>query len=126
MTLRSHAWKDEARTLNVVVEQGHKNAGDVRRLFELFRGELMDEYRQNLGSLTFATKRGCVPLAASDALAYGSFRQEEDIKPNILANHQRSIETYRGNCYRVGIERESLISLKNDLMQDDAARLSRK
>jgi hypothetical protein len=121
------AWKGEQRTLNVIVEQGHKNAGDVQRLFEMFRHELLERYRGCLGSLTFATKLNCLPLAASDALAYGSYRQEENLKPNVLANHDRSKETYQHNCYRLGIDRDSLISLKADLMRDDElARTSRK
>ena len=72
--------------------------------------------------MMFATKRDCIPLAASDALANGSFRQEEGFKPNTLAIHDRSKETCRGTCYRPGIERESLIAPKEDLRTDDQLR----
>ncbi len=115
----------ERRVLNVVVEQGAKNWADTRRLFEMFRDNLKDEYKGLLGSITYANKKDCLPLAAPDALAYSSWRGEEGIKPTMSAKFSlRSDATYRGNFFGLRIGQESLSALKHDLMLDDALRFS--
>jgi hypothetical protein len=60
--------------LNVVLETGHKNAGDAIRVFAEFRDSLHQEYASSLGGLDFASKKDCLPLAIADSLAYAIFR----------------------------------------------------
>lgn len=123
-TLNQHP-HNERRMLNVVVEQGHKNAGDTLRLFEMLRANLKDEYKGLLGTITFADKRDCLPLSAPDALAYGSWRSEEGFEPTMRAKFPlRGDSTYRGNYHRLLIGEETLKWLKHDLMLQDATRLA--
>jgi uncharacterized protein DUF3800 len=60
--------------LNVVLETGHKNAGDAIRVFAEFQESLRPEYASVLGKLDFASKENCPPLAIADSLAYAIFR----------------------------------------------------
>jgi hypothetical protein len=60
--------------LNVVLENGHKNAGDAIRVFGEFRDSLRPEYASSLGTLDFVSKKNCLPLAMADSLAYAIFR----------------------------------------------------
>jgi hypothetical protein len=60
--------------LNVVLETGHKNAGDAIRVFGEFQDSLHPEYAPSLGTLVFASKENCLPLAMADSLAYAIFR----------------------------------------------------
>jgi hypothetical protein len=60
--------------LNVVLETGHNNAGDAIRVFGEFQDSLRPEYSSSLGTLNFASKENCPPLAIADSLAYAIFR----------------------------------------------------
>jgi hypothetical protein len=60
--------------LNVVLEEGHKNAGDAIRVFGEFQKSLRPEFASSLGKLDFASKKDCLPLAMADSLAYAIFR----------------------------------------------------
>lgn len=59
--------------LNVVMEDGARNAGDAIRVFSEVRDSLNAEYAPMLGSFGFGSKND-LPLAISDSLAYAIFR----------------------------------------------------
>ena len=60
--------------LNVVLESGHVNAPDAVRVFEEVQESLRAEYSSMLGSISFASKKNCLPLALADSFAYSMFR----------------------------------------------------
>ena len=60
--------------LNVVLETGNVNAGDAIRVFAEVQESLTTEYASLLGCLSFASKKGCLPLALADSFAYSIFR----------------------------------------------------
>jgi hypothetical protein len=104
------AFNDEPR-LHVVLESGHRNAPDAVRLYEFF-GEKFGQQAKPLAGLTFATKQDCLPLAAADLFAYSAYRQEAGGKPiGIPIKPTKSDQSYKGNAYRVVLERETLDAL---------------
>jgi hypothetical protein len=96
--------------LNIVLEDGHKNSADVSRIYRLVQDRLGPS--RLLSGLTFAAKKACVPLAAADLLAYSAFGQEVGQKPmGTLRAPSKSEASYRGNLFRVDLNRDSLDSL---------------
>ena len=118
--------QDDPAQLNVVLEQGHKNAGDALRIFGLFKESLLQEWRHLLGTMTFATKEQCLPLSAPDSIALGHWRQEEGYKATMRPRGpMRSVATYRHNHFRIGIEKRALEALRRELLMTGERRLSR-
>lgn len=62
--------------LHVILEAGHKNAGDARRLYDLFKKQADPALTKAVSSLAFADKKSCIPLQAADIIAYPIFRGE--------------------------------------------------
>jgi hypothetical protein len=54
------------------LESGHKNAGDVIRLYDFFKKRLGSATNRSLAGLIFEDKADCLPLAAADLFAYTS------------------------------------------------------
>jgi len=73
--LSAHKKFGETR-INVVMEGGHKNAGDAERIFDEMRRELLDMGCGLLHGITFAGKDECAPLLIADYLAYGGLAME--------------------------------------------------
>jgi hypothetical protein len=67
---------DDDPVIDFVYEAGVKNAGDLQRLFQLFKQRAPDEWKRRLGCLTFAKKGEACGLEASDCLSIGALRQE--------------------------------------------------
>jgi hypothetical protein len=117
--------KEPAR-LDVVLERGHKNAGDALRIFELFKASLLPEWRHLLGTMTLATKNDCLPLAAPDAIALGQWRVEEGYARTMRARGRlRSEANYKNNHFRIGVEKDALLALRRELLPKGAQRLIR-
>lgn len=55
--------------LNVVLESGHRNAGDCLRIFEDFKRRWRLTGDDVLGTFTVSDKRECLPLMAADMFA---------------------------------------------------------
>jgi hypothetical protein len=72
--------------LNIVLESGHKNAGDAIRVFGEFQDGLNTEYVSSLGAFDFASKASCLPLAMADSLAYAIFRMTAGFSQNSNPN----------------------------------------
>jgi hypothetical protein len=66
--------------LSVVVEDGHKNAGDTARIFEEWKQEWRSVGRDIFRTHSLASKEDSHPLMAVDLNAYGSARRERAIK----------------------------------------------
>jgi hypothetical protein len=107
--------------LNVVLEDGHKNAGDAVRMYKWVQ-ELSGQHRA-LAALAFQNKRDCLPLAAADLFAYSAWGAEVGQKPIGAARKPTKSEaSYRGNLTRVMITRGSL----DDLHQQAVAFANRR
>jgi hypothetical protein len=103
-------WPGKEPTLNIVLEDGHKNADDAMRAYKFFADHTGN--RNALAGLTFTNKRGCLPLAAADMLAYSAYRQVTNAKPMGYARRPTKSEaSYRGNCFRIAIGRKNLTDL---------------
>jgi hypothetical protein len=97
--------------LNVVLESGHRNAPDAIRLYNFFRDRFQGRSKA-LAGLTFEAKEDCLPLAAADLFAYSAYGQEVGAKPiGVPKKPIKSDASYRGNLYRIVIERETLDAL---------------
>ena len=89
------------------LEDGHKNAGDVRRFYE---SALLKFGRPSraLAGLSFANK-DCLPIAVADLIAGAALMQETGGKPIGFAKHpSKALISYPGNLWRVSIEPEQL------------------
>jgi hypothetical protein len=56
-------------TINFVLENGHRNAGDAQRLFKLYKADALPEWQQLVGTMDVSTKDSAGAQAA-DFLAY--------------------------------------------------------
>jgi hypothetical protein len=81
-------WRDVE--LHIVMEQGHKNAGDAVRIFDGFKRYGDPESSAIARTISFATKQEAPPLQAADLLAYACYRQEVDRKVEVA---EEAIET---------------------------------
>jgi len=122
---RSKDWPArKERHLSIILEQGAKNAGDAMRIFDEFKAELRPEHKSLIDTFATKTKEECLPLAASDIIAHGTFRAEEGIPPTWkFGSDMKMSKSYSKNFYRLGIEEAALRSLKEDLMRMDSDRL---
>jgi hypothetical protein len=100
----------EEPELRVVLEDGHRNAGDVQRFYEATRRRFGGNSR-GLAGLSFATK-DCLPIAAADLIAGSALTRETGGKLIGVAKHQTKADvSYRGNLGRVFLEKDQLQSL---------------
>lgn len=98
-------------TLHIVLESGHRNAPDAVRLYDFFQKKFSVQSKA-LAGLTFKSKEGCLPLAAADLFAYSAYREEVGGKPiGVPMKPTKADRSYRGNAFRIVIERETLDAL---------------
>jgi hypothetical protein len=108
-----HAYEPRLR---VVLEDGHKNAADVTRIYDWAQDRLGP--RRALSGLAFDNKRTCLPLAAADLLAYSAWGEMVGQKPiGTLTGPSKSAASYRTNLARVDLIRDSLDSLQERAIQ---------
>lgn len=62
-------------SVNFILEQGHKNAGDALRVFKEIKNR-PGPWRDTIGTLLFGAKQDFPALQAADLLAYCSFQAE--------------------------------------------------
>jgi hypothetical protein len=92
--------------LRVVLESGHKNAGDVMRVYNWAQSR---QTSPTLASLTFGDKKTCLPLAAADLFAYSARGLETGQKPIGTAKKPiKSQTSYRGNMFKIMLTRDKL------------------
>jgi hypothetical protein len=65
-------------TMRVVLERGHKNAGDAERIFYEVKKDIKAAGCNLLSTITFAGKDGCDPLMLADMLAHTAYMTELD------------------------------------------------
>jgi hypothetical protein len=131
---------DSQMTINFVLEQGHRNVGDARRLFDLYKADLSPEWEQFVGTLETSTKDSPGSQAA-DFLAYAVYRAEivehgqaqsivEESSyvvdfPLVANSYPRQPVPQKGPAvFRIPVSRAILQSLKDDLFALEAERRS--
>jgi hypothetical protein len=132
----------ENTTINFVLENGHPNVGDARRLFELYKTDALPEWQHFVGTMDVSTKENAGAQAA-DFLAYTVYRAESlehGIEASVIEKSSYVADTpLIANTYprqpvpqkgpmlfRIPISREVLQSLKDDLFAIEAEGLKRK
>ena len=60
-------------TINFVLEDGHRNIGDARRLFDLFKADALPEWQHFVGTFD-VSKKNSPGVQAADFLAYCVYR----------------------------------------------------
>jgi hypothetical protein len=63
-------------SVNFVLESGHRNSGDAKRVYDEMRENKRFPWHKGIGFLTFGTKQSSCALQAADMLAYTSYRTE--------------------------------------------------
>jgi len=105
--------------LRVVLEDGHKNAGDVVRMYNWAKSRTTAA--PALAGLTFDNKRTCLPLASADLFAYLAWGKEVGQKPIGIAKKRiKSDASYRGNMWRIMVARHNLRDLHEQAIQSAA------
>jgi len=69
--------KNPSDELHLILEDGHKNAGDAVRIFRMFKDEAPPDISRMVNKLSFADKKNTKPLQVADSLAYSAFRVEQ-------------------------------------------------
>jgi len=138
LKLANQASLAKRTTINFALEGGHRNVGDARRLFELYKADALPEWQSLVGTLDISTK-DAVGSQAADFLAYTVYRMEilEHGKaasvietssyvaetPLIANTYPRQPVPQSGPMrFRIPISREVLQSLKDDLFAIEAER----
>ncbi len=110
-------YNDEPR-LNVVLESGNPNAGDVIRLYDFFKKRLGGVTNKSLAGLTFEDKGDCLPLAAADLFAYSVHGQETGAKPiGVPRKPLKSEKSYPGHLHRIPVTQDTLLSLHEQAVE---------
>jgi hypothetical protein len=121
--LGTHKKFDQTR-LHVVLESGHRNAGDAAsRIFPEMQKELMSLNPNLLGTVTLANKDECDPLMIADLLSHGTLMME-------LAGHnypegdEIDLAAPEKETHMINVKFESghLAALKSRLIDDLEAR----
>jgi hypothetical protein len=111
-------------TLNVVLEEGAKNAGDALRFFELAKKEHFQEWRHVLGTMTLGNKK-MYGLQAADLHVSGAYKLERqhhrqeptDIEKSPHASPAGKTTGPGFKEYRMPITKASLQNLAADFLK---------
>lgn len=125
-------------TINFCLEGGHVNEGDAKRLFELFKSDVLPEWSNLVGTFD-VVKKDSVGAQAADFLAYCIYRAEileHGKEPTAIENAsyiaatQVIPNTYSlgsdWQLHRIPITRQILLDLKNDLFAQEFAQEAEK
>jgi Protein of unknown function (DUF3800) len=82
--------------INFVLEDGHANAGDVRRLFDLYKSDILPDWAHWVGNLDISSEHS-PGLQAADFLAYTVYRAE-------LLEHGDAPTAIENSSYIAGTE----------------------
>jgi hypothetical protein len=71
--------------LNVILEQGHPNVGDAKRIFEETRQNIIALHGADpLGTITTETKKSCARLMVADFLAYTGYMTDVQERAGVI------------------------------------------
>jgi hypothetical protein len=72
--------------LHIVIEAGHRNVGDVERIFLEVKNDLEQTGCDILRTLTMATKDDCDPLMIADFVAHSTFMLDVNARDGRFPN----------------------------------------
>jgi hypothetical protein len=75
LQLAGETQQAQETTINFVLEDGHRNVGDARRLFNLFKADGLPEWQHLVGTFD-VSKKNSPGAQAADFLAYCVYRAE--------------------------------------------------
>jgi hypothetical protein len=125
-------------TISFVLEDGHRNVGDARRLFDIFKADALPEWQHFVGAFD-VTKKDSPGTQAADFLAYCVYRAElveHGAAPSAIEKSSYVAETplvantyprqpspqFGPMLFRIPISQEVLRSLKDDMFVLDGER----
>jgi hypothetical protein len=131
LRLASEGQSARETTIDFILEEGHRNLGDARRLFELFKADALPEW-QHLVGIFDVSKKNSPGAQAADFLAYCVYQAElfeHGAAPSAVEKSSYTAETpLVANVYprqpvpqsvpmvfRIPISQDVLRSLKEDL-----------
>ena len=138
LQLAGEAQRAQETTINFVLEDGHRNVGDARRLFDLFKADALPEWQHFVGAFD-VSKKDSPGAQAADFLAYCVYRAEllehgappsAIEKSSYVADTPMVANTYPRQplpqsgpmLFRIPISQEVLRSLKDGMFTVDAER----
>ncbi len=119
-----HDKRWESVQLHVVLESGHKNAGDAERIFNEIKKESAKVGNHTLVTLTFAGKEDCAPLMVGDMLSHTVWsmdrvqRAESSLPEKFFGDSQRR----RSNITHITFRAGGLVNVRQALIDAAAAR----
>lgn len=118
---KTNTWPDGERLIDFIAEDGHVNQESTLALYSSIKTHVDEDIRKMLGTLSFKSKRDCLPIAAADHGAYNVWRLEKGHSKTIAVDWPLKGEaSYRGNNYRVAVEKDSLLLLREHMTQSKA------
>ena len=75
LPLINHRWRQEG-AMNLVVEAGHKNAGDALRVFSELKNSTSYQWSNAIGAISFGSKVDFPALQAADLISYWFYKTE--------------------------------------------------
>jgi hypothetical protein len=138
LQLAGKTQRTQETTINFVLEDGHPNVGDARRLFDLFKADALPEWRHVVGAFD-VSKKNSPGAQAADFLAYCVYRVEllehgarpsEIERSSYVADTPLVANTYPRNplpqsgpmLFRIPVSQDVLRSLKDDMFALDVER----
>lgn len=109
--------------LHVIMEDGHKNRGDVERLTDIIRKNAPPQVSAMVRTVTFAEKKRTPGLQAADFLAYPSLHMELGKRVEVTADDVegiRDIVAHRCPVFRLPVYRPTLEGLKQAALECNA------
>jgi len=91
LRLAGERQRTQKTTINFVLEDGHRNVGDARRLFDLFKADALPDWQHFVGAFD-VSKKGSPRSQAADFFAYCVYRAE-------LLEHGASPSTLEKSSY---------------------------
>jgi hypothetical protein len=131
LQLTGEAQRTQETTINFVLEDGHRNVGDARRLFDLFKANAVPEWQHFVGAFD-VSKKNSPGAQAADFFAYCVYRTEllehgappsAIEKSSYVADTSLVANTYPRRplpqsgpmLFRIPVSQEVLRSLKDEL-----------
>jgi hypothetical protein len=141
LKLAGEAALAEPMTIDFVLEGGHANVGDTRRLFDLYKKDALPEWQNLVGTFDTSTKDS-IGAQVADFLAYSVYRMEmleHGLAPSVIEMSSYVADTplvpntypreplpqHGPAIFRIPITRDVLQSLKDDLFARAAERHAR-
>ncbi len=90
-------------SVNFVLEAGHKNAGDLLRVYQEIK-RLPGRWQDSIGTISFGSKRDFPALQAADFLAYWSWQNECEKIEDGMAQEDLILDDFHHELLGIGMD----------------------